>query len=475
MSDLVKVAPNSKEAEMLVIGCMLTNVNALNTGSDALQASDFYYKEHKIIFDVLKTAYKSNKPADVHLVAEELKRQKQLAEVGDVSYLTTLAQYAGTSAHIEEYTNLIKSKSVLRQMITAAQSIEKSALDEPDDVNVTLDEAQAKLFAISQQSNSHQGVLLKNILTGLQAESGLPYLKELEDRQEAFRERGGEDLGVTGVPSGYNDLDLMINGLGKSNLIIVAGRPAMGKTAFCINIAEHVCFNLDKPVGIFSLEMSAEQLLHRMICCQSEVESKKIQTGALSGLEYQRIVASVNKLQKHTMIIDDQPGLRITDLRARARRMKEAFDIQLLVVDYLQLLSGSSTYSGSDNRQGEISEISRMLKNLARELDIPIICPCQLSRKVEERTGHRPMMSDLRESGAIEQDADVVMFILRREYYDPYDKPGMAEIIVGKNRHGKIGSVDLAFRSELAQFANYTPMQEDEPENDEAFSAFTPN
>lgn len=475
MSEQVKVAPNSKEAEMLVIGCMLTNVNALNTGSDALHATDFYYKEHKIIFDVLKTAYKSNKPADVHLVAEELKRQKLLAEVGDVSYLTTLAQYAGTSAHVEEYTNLIKSKSVLRQMITAAQSIEAAALNEPDDVNGTLDEAQAKLFAISQQSNSHQGVLLKNILTGLQAESGLPYLKELEDRQEAFRERGGEDLGVTGVPCGYNDLDQMINGLGKSNLIIVAGRPAMGKTAFCVNIAEHVCFTLNKPVGVFSLEMSAEQLLHRMICCQSEVESKKIQTGALSGMEYQRIVASVNNLQKHTMIIDDQPGLRITDLRARARRMKEAFDIQLLVVDYLQLLSGSSSYSNSDNRQGEISEISRMLKNLARELDIPIICPCQLSRKVEERTGHRPMMSDLRESGAIEQDADVVMFILRREYYDPYDKPGMAEIIVGKNRHGKIGSVDLAFRSELAQFANYTPMHEDEPQNDEAFSAFTPN
>ena len=240
---------------------------------------------------------------------------------------------------------------------------------------------------------------------------------------------------------------------------------------------ENICFKNGIPVGIFSLEMSAEQLLHRIICSQAEVESEKIKTGSLNGMEFQRIVAAVNNMQNHTMIIDDQPGLKITDLRARARRMKESHNIGLLVVDYLQLLSGSGNNRTAENRQNEISEISRMLKNLARELDIPIICLSQLSRKVEDRQGHRPMMSDLRESGSIEQDADIVMFLLRREYYDPLDKPGMPELIVAKNRHGGVGNVHLTFRKEIAQFANYTPARLNASDiivHDEAFDAFSP-
>lgn len=224
--------------------------------------------------------------------------------------------------------------------------------------------------------------------------------------------------------------------------------------------------------------MSASQLLHRMICSQAEVESEKIQTGSLNGSEYQRIVGAVNMMQKHTMIVDDQPGLKITDLRARARRLREAYNIGFIVIDYLQLISGSGNSRSMENRQVEISEISRMLKNLARELNVPILCAAQLSRKVEERQGHRPMMSDLRESGSLEQDSDVVMFLLRREYYDPYDKPGLAEVIVAKNRHGSIGSVNLAFRKEIAQFANYSPINsgaEIGKANKEAFSAFSPD
>ncbi|MBF5060095.1 replicative DNA helicase [Candidatus Neptunochlamydia vexilliferae] len=471
----VKIAPNSKESEMMVLGCMLTKVNSLNVAADALQAKDFYYGEHQIIFDVLKALFKSDKPADIHLVAEELKRLEKLDDVGGVGYLTTLAQYAGTSAYIEEYVELIKNKAILRRMIYASQEIEKVALEEPGDVHGALDDAQAAFFAISQTTNTSVGTQIKEILSGAKAESGLPYLKELEDRQETYLEKGEDALAFTGVPTGFADLDKMINGLAPSNFIILAGRPGMGKTALALNIAEHVSFKHQMPVGIFSLEMSAEQLLHRMICSQSEVESAKIQTGSLNGSEYQRVVGAVNKMQEIKMIIDDQPGLKITDLRARARRMKEAHDIQLLVIDYLQLLSGSSHFSGRDNRQGEISEISRMLKTLARELNIPILCGSQLSRKVEERTGHRPMMSDLRESGAIEQDADIVMFLLRREYYDPYDKPGLAEVIVGKNRHGKVGSIDVAYRKEFAQFANYTPTDEGSLEdNSEAFEAFSP-
>ena len=465
----VKIAPHSKESEMMVLGCMLTNINALNVAADDLNDSDFYYKEHKAVFNSLKAAYAQDKPADIHIIAEDLKRQEKLDEIGGLSYLTTLAQYAGTSAYIEEYVDLVKAKSILRRMITSAQIIEKEALEEPSDVYNALDEAQAKFFNISQTASRGDGILIKDLITGVKAESNLPYLKELQERQEKYHELGDEALAFTGIPTHFLDLDKTIDGLAPSNLIIIAGRPAMGKTAFAVNIAEHVCFKSEVPVGIFSLEMSAEQLLHRMICTQAEVESDKIKTGSLSGAEYQRVVAAVKEMQSHKMVIDDQPGLKITDLRARARRMKEVYDIGLLVVDYLQLLSGSTSSFG-DNRQAEISEISRMLKNLARELNIPIICLSQLSRKVEERTGHRPMMSDLRESGSIEQDADLVIFLLRREYYDPYDKPGLAEVIVGKNRHGKIGTIELAFRKEFAQFANYTPAPSDD--NADAFSDF---
>lgn len=455
----VKIAPNSKESEMMVLGCMLTSVNALNIAADGLDDSDFYYTEHKIIFQVLKTAYKNDKPADVHLVCEELRRQDKLKAVGGIPYVTTLAQYAGTSAYIEEYVSVVSDKSTLRSMINAAQTIEKNALEEPENVLEALDEAQQLLFQISQAANPIAGKLISDILSGVKAETAQPFLKELQERQERYLQRGPEDPGITGIPTHFLDLDKMINGLGNSNLIILAARPAMGKTALAINIAENICFKSHIPVGIFSLEMSAEQLVHRLVCSHSEVESDKIKAGSLNGAEFQRIVASVNEMHKHVMIIDDQPGLKITDLRARARRMKEAHGIGLLVIDYLQLISGSGSFRTQENRQNEISEISRLLKNLARELNIPIFCLSQLSRKVEERQGHRPMMSDLRESGSIEQDSDIVMFLLRREYYDPMDKPGMAELIVAKNRHGGVGSVNLTFRKEIAQFANYAPIK----------------
>ena len=455
----VKIAPHSKESEMMVLGCMLTSINGLNVAADALNDSDFYFTEHKMIFQVLKAAYKSDKPADILLVAEELKRVDKLSAVGGISYLTTLAQYAGTSAFIEEYVELIHNKAVLRQMIQAAQVIEKNALEEPLDVNAALDEAQQKFYQISQNVNSTNGVPIADILSGVKSESGLPFLKELQERQEQYALRGPGEVGITGVPSHFIDLDKMLNGLNNSNLMILAARPAMGKTLLALNIAENVCFKNRMSVGVFSLEMSGEQLLHRVICSQSEVESEKIKTGSLNGEEFQRILGAVNEMQKHVMIIDDQAGLKITDLRARARRMKESHNIGLLIIDYLQLLSGSGGNRNSENRQSEISEISRMLKNLARELNIPIICLSQLSRKVEDRPGHRPMMSDLRESGSIEQDADIVMFLFRREYYDPNDKPGLAELVIAKNRHGSVGSVNLSFRKEFARFENFSPIR----------------
>ncbi len=474
----LRVPPNSKESEMMVLGCMLTSVNALNIAADRLDPSDFYYTEHQIVHKALKTAYKADKPADIHLIAEELKRKNQLESIGGVSYLTTLAQYAGTSAFVEEYVSLVRDKALLRRMIDAAQKIEKSALEDPPDVGIVLDEAQSQLFNISQAAQRNQAVTIRELISGLKAESGIPYLKELQERQQLFQEKGIDQLNITGVPTHFLDLDKMLNGFLPSNLIILGARPSMGKTALAINIAENICFKNNVPVGVFSLEMSATQLLHRMICSQAEVESNKIATGSLSGQEYQRIVASVHAMQKHTMVIDDQPGLKITDLRARARRMKEAYNIGFIVIDYLQLLSGSGTIRSSESRQIEISEISRMLKSLARELNVPILCAAQLSRKVEERQGHRPMMSDLRESGSLEQDADVVMFLFRRDYYDKADKPGLAELIISKNRHGAVGDVQLTFRKELGQFANYIPIQmppnASPRPNKDAFAAFSP-
>lgn len=463
----------------MVLGCMLTSVNGLNAAADTLGTLDFYYNEHQIIFSVLQAAYRADRPADIHLIGEELKRLSKLDTVGGISYLTTLAQYAGTSAYIEEYVNLIRDKSLLRQMINASQKIEKTALDEPGNVRAVLDDAQSQFYQISQATQNHLGVTLKEIISGAKAESKLPFLKELEERQQRFLEKKGSgELEITGIPTHLADLDKMLNGFMNSNLILLGARPSMGKTAIAINIAENICFKNKIPVGIFSLEMSATQLLVRMVCSQAEVESQKIQTGSLNGTEYQRIVAAANMMQKHTMIIDDQPGLKITDLRARARRMKEAYGVGFLVIDYLQLITGSGNMRAQENRQVEISEISRMLKTLARELNIPILCLAQLSRKVEERQGHRPMMSDLRESGSLEQDSDVVMFLFRREYYDQYDKPGLAELIVSKNRHGAVGTVNLAFRKELGQFANYTPInsgREVAKANQEAFSAFSPD
>jgi replicative DNA helicase len=662
-SSNAKIPPNSKESEMIVLGCMLTSIGSLNIAADMLQDADFYYSEHRIIFEVLKSCFLQDKPADVHLVAEELKRRDQLKTIGGVAYLTSLAQYAGTAAHIEEYTELVRNKSLLRRMIQSAQSVEKLAFDDPEDVTTTLDVAQQKFFQISQAANTAAGVQIRDLLSGSKATSKLSYLKELQERQELFQTRGPGEGTTTGIPTHYSDLDKLINGLSPSNLMILAARPAMGKTALALNIAENVCFKNNLPVGIFSLEMTADQLLHRIICSQAEVESDKIRTGAINGIEYQRIVSSVGNMQKHTMIIDDSPGLKITDLRARARRMREAHGIEFLVIDYLQLLSGSGVSRNQENRQMEVSEISRLLKTLARELNIPILCLSQLSRKVEERAGHRPMMSDLRESGcltgdteikdaetgkiytikelaerkvqtpimvygvdkdlkmgkhkmikafysgkktvyemktrtgltikasanhpflkfvketgslkqdyeqdmgktshssctsclrsrsslsplfsliknllvkktnwirldklsqgdqiaiprntsdidwdeimsitklsvedvydatvedvhnfvandivvhnSIEQDSDLVMFLLRREYYDPYDKPGTAELIVAKNRHGAIGNINFAFRKEIAQFADLSPVRQGgAPDNSEAFSAFSPS
>ncbi len=473
-SSSLPIPPHAKESEMMVLGCMLSSVNSLNIAADTLQEKDFYFAEHQSIFLVLQHAYQEDKPADIHLVAEELKKRKLLKKIGGVSYLTSLAQYAGTSAYVEEYIKIIQEKALLRKMIVASEKISNDAMQEKEAPAAILDDAQAAFYQISQVTSSAKAVTIKEILSGAKAESKQPYLQELQARQERFLTLGEEAGKVTGIPTKFSDVDKLIHGFHPSNLMILAARPAMGKTALAINLAENICFKQNIPTAVFSLEMSASQLVHRIICSQSEIESEKIITGSIDGSEYQKILYSVQEMQKHIMVIDDQPGLKITDLRSRARRLKEIYDIGFIVIDYLQLLSGSGATRSMESRQLEISEISRLLKTLARELNVPILCLSQLSRKVEERQGHRPLLSDLRESGSLEQDSDLILFLLRKEYYDPYDKPGMAELIIAKNRHGAIGTIPLVFRKEIAQFKDYIPIEMESEKDNEAFSAFTP-
>lgn len=445
--------PHSKDSEMMVLGCMLTSSSSLNVGADSLDDADFYYNEHKLIFQILKNAYKSDKPADIHIVCEELKRQEKLKTIGGAAYVTSLAQYAGTSAYTEEYVSIVRNHSILRRMIYAAQNMEKKALEGPEDVQGCLDDAQKELFQISQSNIADYGKTVEEIIIGTKSESKKSFEELLIESKIRYELLGQQSCNVTGIPTGFIDLDRMINGLGKSNFIVLACRPSMGKTALSLNIAQNVSNHHKIPVGIFSLEMSADQLVQRMICFSSGISSTKIVTGELNQKEYDFVLETSRNIKKLPIIIDDQSSLKITDIRTRSRRMVQKDKVGLIIIDYLGLINGSTK---QESRQMEISEISRMLKSLARELNVPILCCAQLSRKVEERATHRPIMSDLRDSGSIEQDADVVMFLYRREYYDPNDKPGVAEIIVSKNRHGPVGNIQLAYSKEIAKFENYT-------------------
>ena len=460
--------PSCMYSEKMCLGAMIGNFNCLNSGIDDLLECDFYFKEHREIFLVLMFFHSSDKPTDIQYLAEELIKRERLEAIGGIRYLTDLIDMTTGGIDFEFYCRTIKEKAGYRKLIEYAQNLEKEAVEQKKTLEDVLDQAQSDILKISLHKNDKSSYEITQILSGEKAKSKISYLSEIAQRQENFLKFGDTSHVMTGIPTGFKDLDKKLDGLNDSNLIILAARPAMGKTALAINIAENLSFESDVPVGIFSLEMSAEQIVHRIICSQTQISSEKIKKGNLTGDEYQKIVKKVNHFKSKKLIIDDQPGLRVNDLRARARRMKEAYNIGFIVIDYLQLLSGASNSRGPENRQVEISEISRILKNTARELDIPILCLSQLSRKVEERAGHRPMMSDLRESGSIEQDADQVLFLLRRDYYDEQDHPGIAEVIVGKNRHGDTGDVKFTFLKDIAKFVDYSPFSSDDDESSES-------
>jgi replicative DNA helicase len=445
----LRIPPHSVEAEQSVIGGLLLDNSAWDRAGDVLTESDFYRYEHRQIFTAVAALISATKPADVITVFEQLQSLGKAEECGGLMYLNALAQSVASAANLRRYAEIVRERAILRKLIAASDEIATQAFNpQGRAVSLILDEAEAKIFKIGEEgSRSKQGFLSMDQL-----------VVQLIDRVNELHENGAEE--VTGVRTGFYDLDRMTAGLQKGDLVILAARPSMGKTAFALNIAEHVAVQEGLPVVVFSMEMGAAQLALRMVGSLGRIDQQHLRTGALHDEEWGRLAEAVEKLSKVQLFIDESPALTPSEVRARARRMARQYGgtLGLIVVDYLQLMSGSGGGS-EENRATVIGEISRGLKGLAKELGCPVIALSQLNRSVETRTDKRPMMSDLRESGAIEQDADVIMFIYRDEYYtkDDCKEPGVAEIIIGKQRNGPTGTVKLTFLKPLTKFDNLAP------------------
>jgi replicative DNA helicase len=434
---LEKVPPQNRDAEMSVLGAMMFEESAFIKALELLRPEYFYAENHRRIFSAMMELFQNSKPVDLITVSEELRKRNHLEDIGGATYLTQLTQSVPTSAHIEHYARIVKEKALLRGLIQNATQIVQRCFDSDTEAQSALDSAEKMIFDISQHRIEGKPVQLKDIIE---------HSMETIDRLYQHKHH------VTGLETGFHEFDVKTAGLQPSDLIIVAGRPSMGKSAFAAGICEHIAIDLKKPAVFFSLEMSKEQLVQRMLCSHARVDAQKVRTGYLSHEHWPRLTSAAGKLSEAPMFIDDTPGQTVLELRAKARRLKMQHDIQLIVIDYLQLMQGVGR---AESRQQEISEISRSLKALARELRVPVIAVSQLSRAVESRTGNRPQLSDLRESGAIEQDADVVVFLFREEYYNPTEENrNKAEAIIAKQRNGPIGSVELLFLKDWTRFEN---------------------
>ncbi|HSX38753.1 MAG TPA: replicative DNA helicase [Chlamydiales bacterium] len=446
-----KTPPNSKESEMMVLGCMLTSINGLKVAADALIDENFFYAEHQIVFSTLRAAYRSDKPADIHLIGEELKRKNKLDAIGGIGYLTALAQYAGTSAYIEEYVKQVQELSQARQTVDLSQRIIQNALERPQDIPVILSRTIEDFKRIAEASSgSHEGTFIGEILSGKKSKiSSTPLMDRIEERKAHVDETG--EPYINGLPTGFEDLDNLATILIDTNLVIIGARPAMGKTALALSITSNVSQMQGRSVAIISLEMGADQITERFLSLRTSISGENIQRGILSNVDISKLREADQQLRKEKILLYDEQCHTIEQAVSLSRKAKGKHDIRLLVIDYLQLLGSQKS---SDGRQYEVADISRKLKLLAQELSIPIICLSQLSRKVEERQDHRPLLSDLRDSGQVEQDADVVLFLYRRNYYDKYDSPHKADLILAKNRHGPIGDVLLHFDKECGVFSD---------------------
>jgi replicative DNA helicase len=433
-----RVLPNSIEAEKSVIGAMLMDEDAITVASEMLLGDDFYVKQHEILFDTMIELSNEGKPVDLVTLQDRLKEKDVPPEVSSLEYVKDLLDSVPTAANIKYYAKIVADKANLRKLIKVNEDIENQCYVQKDSVESIMDEAEKKIFKVLQKRNAGDYVPINVVVSNA-----------LNKISASAQNKGA----VTGIATGFTDLDYRTAGLQPSDLILIAARPSMGKTAFVLNIAQNIAFKQHKACAIFSLEMSKEQLVNRLFSLQSGVDAQKLRTGNLNDSDWESLIEGATSIAESKLIIDDTPGISIGELRSKCRKYKLEHGLSVVMIDYLQLMSGSGR--SSDSRQQEISDISRSLKALARELQVPVIALSQLSRKVEERPDHRPMLSDLRESGAIEQDADVVMFIYRDDYYNKEtDKKGISEIIVAKQRNGPIGTIELAWLPELTKFAN---------------------
>lgn len=437
----IRIPPQNIEAEKGVLGATLLDKDALIKIIDIVTPEDFYEERNGIIYSAMCDLFEKRQAIDIVTLSEALEIKEKLKEIGGSTYLTDLVNGTPSAANIVYYASITREKAVLRRLITAASTITNLGFDEDAELSDTLDRAEQSLFSVSQKYLKNKFVPIREILT------------EAFDRIDKIHK--DKDKGaLRGVPSGFKDLDTITAGFQKSDLIILAARPSMGKTSFALNLAEHAAIEEKIPVGIFSLEMSKDQLVDRLLASQAGVDSWKLRTGNLSDDDFPKIGYAMGVLSEAPMFIDDSPGGNVMEIRAKARRLQMEHDLGLIIVDYLQLMEGRSR-SNESNRVQEISEISRSLKGLARELNVPIIALSQLSRAVEHRDNKRPQLSDLRESGSIEQDADVVMFLYRDDYYDPEsDKKGITEILIKKHRNGPTGSLELYFNPGQMRFAD---------------------
>jgi replicative DNA helicase len=433
----IRVPPHNVEAEKSVLGSMLIDDEAIGTAIEILNEEWFYEHSHHKIYKAIIDLYNNRKKVDLITLSEKLKNNGALEEVGGVSYLSTIIDFVPTAANVEYYAHIVKEKGVLRKLIHNSTQIIQESYNSTGNIEEIVDNAERLIFEVADLKQKQKSVHIKDLV-----KEGIEKLDYLYQRKEH----------ITGLATHYTKFDTMTSGLQKADLVIIAGRPSMGKSAFAVNVAENIAIKEKMPVAIFSLEMSKEQLVQRMLCSQARVDAHKVRSGFLSPADWPHLTKAAGTLSESKIYIDDTPAISALELRAKARRLKANYGIELVVLDYLQLMRSTTR---SDSRQQEISEISRSLKALAREINVPVIALSQLSRAVESRQDHRPMLSDLRESGAIEQDADVVVLLMREEYYNPTEENrGIAEIIIAKQRNGPVGTVKLHFKKEYMRFEN---------------------
>ncbi|MCI8449619.1 MAG: replicative DNA helicase [Eubacterium sp.] len=436
-----RTMPNSLEAEQSVIGSMMMDRAAVIAASETLLAEDFYHNQYAVIFDSIVELFNHNEPVDFITLQDKLKEKDVPPEISSLEYINSLVAAVPTSANIRYYANIVKEKAMLRRLIKITENIQNQCYAGSDELETIFAETEKSIFQLLQSQSSGDYVPIKQIV-----------INALDRIEQASKIQGN----VTGIATGFIDLDYRMSGLQPSDLILVAARPSMGKTAFVLNIAQYTAFHSNLATAIFSLEMSKEQLVNRLFSLESRVDAQTLRNGNLSDSDWEKLIEGAGTIGRSNLVIDDTPGISITELRSKCRKYKLELDIKLIIIDYLQLMSGSGKI---DSRQQEISEISRALKALARELHVPVIALSQLSRAVEQRPDHRPMLSDLRESGAIEQDADVVMFLYRDDYYNKdTEKRNIAEVIIAKQRNGPIGTIELVWLPQYTKFAN---MQKD--------------